>query len=112
MRYVFALILSLYSLVACSQAELNEENEMSGTMTVTVVKKGQGNAVFALVTEQGKVLEPVNLPMEYRLDGTRLRIVGKVVADRASINNLGDMIEISEFELLFKPSPPKPDDTY
>ena len=55
---------------------------------------------YGIVTDDGRRLEPVNLPREYRKDGVRLRARVVSLRDRVSIRMWGTPVRIIEFERL------------
>ncbi|GGW86232.1 hypothetical protein [Alteromonas halophila] len=58
------------------------------------------NAVYVLVDNDGTRYEPINLPIAYRVDGTRLEVTATKVTDRASTSQAGMLIKLDNINLL------------
>jgi hypothetical protein len=55
---------------------------------------------YGLVAEDGRRYLPVNLPEEYKKDGLKIRVRGKIKTDVATIYMWGTPLEIMEIEVL------------
>jgi len=55
---------------------------------------------YGIVTDDGKKLDPVNLPQEFQKDGLRLRAQVEPLKERVSIRMWGTPVRIIEFQRL------------
>jgi len=67
---------------------------------VTVKYYDLEGGFYGLVSIKGKKLLPMNLPQEYRLDGTKLKVKGHIVKGRITIQQWGTSFNITESELI------------
>ena len=55
---------------------------------------------YGIVTDDGKKLDPVNLPQEFQKDGLRIWARVEPLPDRVSIHMWGTLVRIVEFKRL------------
>ncbi len=72
----------------------------SQTVTGTVRYIDVEGGFYGIVTDDGKKLDPVNLPREFRKDGVRIRARVEPLQDRISIRMWGTPVRIIEFQRL------------
>lgn len=62
----------------------------------TVVYKDIEGGFYAIETEDGGKYRPTDLPEEYRVDGTRVRVIARTQPESMGIQMYGTVIEIIE----------------
>ncbi len=70
------------------------------TVTGTVCYMDVEGGFYGIVTDDGKKLDPVNLPQEFQKDGLRIRARVEPLHDRVSIRMWGTPVRIIEFQRL------------
>lgn len=78
------------------QSKENKPNPDRAVLNITgtVVWKPLEGGFFAIDADDGKGYDPINLPREYRTNGTRVRITAVERKDMASIHMYGTIIQI------------------
>ena len=77
-----------------------DEQMVSGTGTLRLVTSTNGDAFFGIESADGKRYEPTNLYTDQFGDGQKIRFSGYLLKDWGSINNYGELIELTEIETL------------
>ena len=72
----------------------------SQVVTATVRHIDVEGGFYGLVTDEGKKLDPVNLPKEFWKDGLRLEARVVPLRDRVSTHVWGTPVRIVEFQVL------------
>jgi len=81
---------------AGSQTDATSVQTVTGTVRYLDVEGG----FYGIVTDDGKKLDPVNLPREFQKDGLRIRARVELLQDRISIRMWGTPVRIVEFTRL------------
>jgi hypothetical protein len=81
---------------AGSQTGSTSIQEVTGTVRHIDVEGG----FYGIVTDDGKKLDPVNLPQEFQKDGLRIQARVEPLKDRVSIRMWGTPVRIIEFKRL------------
>jgi len=76
------------------------ESEDTLVSTGTVVFLSLEGGFYGIKGDDGRNYDPMNLPVEFREDGLRIRFEGKELTDRASFHMWGRIIEIKHVEKL------------
>ena len=95
-----ALIVALGGCHNPSPADSKTGAVPSQTVTGTVRYIDVEGGFYGIVTDDGKKLDPVNLPQEFRKDGLRIRARVEPLQDRVSIRMWGTPVRIIEFKRL------------
>jgi len=107
-RGSFHIISILFLAIACGSFSLgsalaesadlnNAENEISFVAEVSWISLEGG--FYGLVAEDGGKFLPLNLPEEFRKDGLKIKVRGKIRRDVATIYMWGTPLEILEIEI-------------
>ena len=70
------------------------------TVTGTVRYLDLEGGFYGIVTDDGKKLDPVNLPPEFQKDGLRIQARVETLPDRVTIRMWGTPVRIVEFKRL------------
>ncbi len=70
------------------------------TVTGTVRYINVEGGFYGIVTDDGKKLDPVNLPQEFQKDGLRLRARVEPLQERVSVRMWGTPVRMIEFKRL------------
>lgn len=70
------------------------------TVTGTIRCLDVEGGFYGIVTDEGKKLDPVNLPPEIQKDGLRIQARVELLQDRVSIRMWGTPVRIIEFKRL------------
>ncbi len=110
---LFSLCLLL--LASCSQAnnkpaeQIHNANAKAEKMTankdkiwhqVTVNYYDIEGGFYGLVSKNGEKLLPRNLAKEYQVSGTELKVKGLIIKDMVTIQQWGQVFEITDVELI------------
>ena len=76
------------------------ESEDTFVSTGTVVFLSLEGGFYGIKGDDGRNYDPMNLPVEFREEGLRIRFEGKELTDRASFHMWGRIIEIKHVEKL------------
>jgi hypothetical protein len=79
-----------------SQAGATALQVVTGTIRFIDAEGG----FYGIVTDDGKKLDPVNLPQEFRKDGLRISARVEPLQDRVSMRMWGTPVRIIEFKRL------------
>ena len=103
-----AMACMLLILGGCHPKTSNVSNEQKGTnkenntgyekLTVKDLT-GLDGCTFVLIKQDGKKLEPMNLPDEFRKDGIKVLVKYTVKRDAISICMVGSMVEVSDIKM-------------
>ena len=77
-----------------------EDEQQEALLVVEVRWISLEGGFYGLVAEDGARYLPVNLPEEYKKDGLKIKVRGKVKTDVATIYMWGTPLEITEIEVL------------
>ena len=66
----------------------------------TVRKLGLEGGLWALVTDDGRSIELVDLPESLKRDGARARVTGDSSSAEVTIGMVGDAVRVRSFTLL------------
>ncbi|MBU2894992.1 hypothetical protein KO495_16950 [Colwellia sp. D2M02] len=118
-RYWLAAVMAGVLLSSCS----NEESAIMNNQNTAQLKAGQHQALisedakdewqqvtvifndfeggfYGLVTLNGDNLLPLNLPKEYQVKGTKLKVKGKPIEDMMTTVQWGTVFNITDFEVV------------
>ena len=101
MKQLLIIIVSLFVwifLSSCSGTET--ENQNAGFISGTIVHGGVEGPVLGIRTDDGKNLDPINLPAEFQVNGKRILFKYIVRDDMASTHMWGTIVEIIEIREL------------
>ena len=91
--FIVVIILVIFS--SCVE---NEDNLKDITGTVNYIDLEGG--FYGITDEEGNKYDPVNLPEEYKEDGTRVRFSAKKLENYTSIHMWGKIIEITNIDKI------------
>ena len=95
-RVIILIILSVGLLLGCNKQ--NPVNYESGNGQVSYINLEGG--FYGIKTDDGKNLEPINLPEEFKTDGIRVSFNYKLRTDLASCRMWGTIVEIIEIKRM------------
>jgi hypothetical protein len=96
-RIVFAFLLIVGGFLA---AGCTNESSDTFVSTGTVVYLSFEGGFYGIKGDDGRNYDPLNLPVELRKDGLRIRFEARELPDRGSFHMWGRIIEIKHVEKL------------
>jgi hypothetical protein len=114
MRIIWSMLcLSLLAVAAGCHSSQGDGRSRTGhkqtaeeqAVTATVKYLDLEGGFYGLVTDEGRKLDPVNLPEAFRQDGVRIRARLERLTGRASTHMWGELVRIVSIERL-KDAPP------
>ena len=101
MKRLVIIIVSLFVWIFLSTCLGTEtENQNAYFISGTIIHGGVEGPVFGIRTDDGKNLDPINLPAEYQINGKRILFKYIVRDDLASTHMWGIIVEIIEIKEL------------
>ncbi len=82
------------------QQPVSSTLEKNQWQKVTVKYFSFEGGFFGLISNNGNKLLPMNLPKEYRVDGTQLRVQGEKAKDVMTIQQWGTPFNLNKIELI------------
>lgn len=76
------------------------ESEDTFVSTGTVVYLSFEGGFYGIKGDDGRNYDPMNLPVEFRKEGLRIRFEAKELPNHASFHMWGTMIEIKQIEIM------------
>lgn len=99
--YLFSLILMLFSMMLSGNSFSQDKITITGTVKYISIEGG----FYGIAGDNGKNYEPGNLIEEYRKDGLKVKVTGRIRTDVMSYRQWGEILEISEIEIAGTGSP-------
>ena len=96
-RIFFTTVLTLGLLLtqACS-TDSGDNFSVTGTIVFLSFEGG----FYGIKGDDGRSYDPINLPVEFRKEGMRVRFEAKELRDRASFHMWGTIVELVHIEKL------------
>lgn len=89
------------------EAEMTKSKQIWQEVTVKHINLEGG--FYGLISKKGSKLLPVNLPAQYKNDGTILKVKGHLVTDMMTTQQWGEPFKILEVELIKVSTKKQPD---
>jgi hypothetical protein len=96
-RILFTAVLALSALLtqSCS-ADSGDNFSVTGTIVFLSFEGG----FYGIKGDDGRSYDPINLPVEFRKEGMRIRFEAKELRDRASFHMWGTIVELVHVQKL------------
>jgi len=96
-RILFTTVLTLGMLLTQSCSTDSGDNF---SVTGTIVFLSFEGGFYGIKGDDGRSYDPINLPVEFRKEGMRVRFEAKELRDRASFHMWGTIVELVHIEKL------------
>ncbi len=88
------LVIPLFSIISCDNIFNSDWHSFHGRVVYLDLEGG----FFAINTDKGETLEPINLDERFKKDGLRIKGGYKIRKDLASIHMVGAIVELEDIK--------------